>query len=163
MFPLAGSRVGRSARTLGPWPMTIVQRSSSQTISSSVQTAITWDAAVVHDDVGGYDPTAPTRITVPAPFTLARVSGFIIWASSSSQHRWIIPQMSGGELMRMNKPGSNETGETWISRWLRVKAGDYFTTEVFQNSGGNLGVQRTSPGLHPYMMVEFAGAPMRAL
>lgn len=131
--------VAGADRTLAP----TASRSTAQTIPTSTQTKIVFDA-VDSDGWNCWDLTPnPTRLTVPVTgryFVTANVS----YQAASAGHRAInIYKNNLVELARSDfSPVSNsiDTHSTVNTHAVTLTKGDYIELRVWQNSGSNLDI-----------------------
>lgn len=120
---------------------TIVTRAANQAISASTWTAVSWDTEV-EDTVGAWVVGTPTRITVPSGFTRVRFTSYVVWANSSTGNRYQRIDKNGSTTLQLDTRGAlNESGNTLVTQWFTVTAGDYF--EVFVNTSSAINLSGT--------------------
>jgi hypothetical protein len=129
--PTGGGGEGRPATAQ-------ISRSTQQNITGSTDTMVVFDTLEFQDVSGVVNIGAnPTRVTVPAGYTLARVSAGIVWSNSSSDYRWARIKKNGTTDVAIDiRPGVNESPQYPRTRWIPVSAGDYFELNVRTNVGG---------------------------
>lgn len=131
-------------------------RSASQSIPDDTTTAVTFQSEVY--DEGGWIAVSSTTITVPAGAIPAGYTTVIVdveftadFATDSTGRRQAIPYKNGVALMG---PGTAAaTGQnTWVLGALKTtaEAGDEFTMDVYQNSGGSLDLLNVSLAVAVY-------------
>lgn len=128
-----------AGKTLAP----TASRSSNQTITTSTQTKIEFDA-VNNDDWNCWDVSPnPTRLTVPIPGRYICV-GTLVFAAASAGHRAInILKNNSVELARSDfLPVSNseDTHSTVTTPAETFASGDYIELRAWHNRGSNLDV-----------------------
>jgi hypothetical protein len=125
----------------------MVRKSANQSIPSGTNTPVTWQTAI-YDTSGIYNPSNPTRLTVPAGVTKVRLAAQIVFGSNATGKRDVLIQKNGslnydGRATTNALPvtGTSQTMTVNItSPVLEVTQGDYFEILVYQNSGGSLTV-----------------------
>lgn len=121
-----------------------VTRASNQSISTAAWTAVSWTAEST--DQGGWIATTSTTFTVPAGAIVAGYTSIFVsfgvsiyWAANST----------GGRGLRFLKNGTEYAGDTRLATTgamgvtvvapdIIAVAGDTFTCEIYQDSGGAL-------------------------
>jgi hypothetical protein len=119
---------------------------SSQTISNSVQTAVTWDSERFDTDGFHSTSTNTSRITIPT----GKGGKYLFvwnhhWHGSATGERYTqlykngsaTDMIDGGKRNNFNVNAGNTQGAAQI---VNAVAGDYFEVFAQQTSGGNLGV-----------------------
>lgn len=141
----------------------VVQLSSNHTTTSNTWAEVTWGTELA-DDVNAWDSGAPKRLTVPSGYTMARISAQIAWDNVTGGVRYhnVIQYNSGGSAIRSAvlqiMEGFNEAGNSFISPWLPVSAGDYFILEV--NPGSSSAILPASGfGAPSKFQIEVANGP----
>lgn len=129
-------------------PVTIVQRTTSQSIANQTFTNISWDTTPLQDDVGAFSSTSPTQLTVPVGYTKARITFYGIWADNSSARRILIVRYNGVDLVTDVRISAWEAGATIQTRWFDVTAGNTLNARVYQDTGGSLNFSPTG-GFYP--------------
>ena len=140
---LAFSMVAAADRTLAP----TAYRTTAQTITTSTQTAISFDA-VDSDGWNCWDLSPnPTRLTVPVTGRYL-VTGNVAFEAASSGHRAINILKNGTvELARSDfNPVSNsiDTHSTVTTHAVTLTKNDYVELRVWQNSGSDLDILDSS-------------------
>jgi hypothetical protein len=153
---LAIGMVASADRTLAP----TASRSTNQTIPTSTQTKIVFDA-VDSDGWNCWDVSPnPTRLTVPVTGRYF-ITGNVSYEASSSGHRAInIYKNNTMELARSDfSPVSNsiDTHTTVNTHAVTLTKGDYLELRVWQNSGSDLDIM--ADGDHtPKMSIIYLGS-----
>lgn len=140
---LAFSMVAAADRTLAP----TAYRTTAQTITTSTQTAISFDA-VDSDGWNCWDLSPnPTRLTVPVTGRYL-ITGNVAFEAASSGHRAINILKNGTvELARSDfNPVSNsiDTHSTVTTHAVTLTKNDYVELRVWQNSGSDLDILDSS-------------------
>lgn len=136
----------------------IVQKTTNQGTANGTWTTISWDTTAVQDDLGAFSSGAPTQITVPSGITKMRALVYGVWVSNSSGLRGI-RLTKGGTPMHYKFWNANlDSPDQMQTRWLTVAAGNVFTVDVIQASGGFLSFAggAAGSGLESYVQVEWA-------
>ena len=137
--------------------LTILQRSSNQSISNVSTTDVSWDASPIQDDVGAFSSGSPTILTVPSGYTKVRVTAHISWESNNSGQRYVDLQVNGTTIDTNWYLPASESTHSFVTRWHTVAASDVLKLRVFQSSGGSLNFAGAGSGYGwPYMQVEWA-------
>jgi len=134
--------VAGADRTLAP----TASRSTAQTITTSTQTKVVFDA-VDSDGWNCWDLSPnPTRLTVPLTGRYI-ITGNVAFEASASGHRAInILKNNTVELARSDfNPVSNsiDTHSTVTCHAVSLTKGDYVELRVWQNSGSDLDIMNT--------------------
>jgi len=134
--------VAGADRTLAP----TASRSTAQTITTSTQTKVVFDA-VDSDGWNCWDLSPnPTRLTVPLTGRYI-ITGNVAFEASASGHRAInILKNNTLELARSDfNPVSNsiDTHSTVTCHAVSLTKGDYVELRVWQNSGSDLDIMNT--------------------
>jgi len=153
---LAFSMVAAADRTLAP----TASRSTAQTISTSTQTKVIFDA-VDSDGWNCWDLSPnPTRLTVPVTGRYF-ITGNVAFEASASGHRAInILKNNTVELARSDfNPVSNsiDTHSTVTTHAVTLTKGDYVELRVWQNSGSDLDIMDTGDH-NPKMSLIYLGS-----
>lgn len=134
-----GERMSKSAT---------VQLTADASISHATHTAVSWSSAAF-DDGAIWSGGAPTRLTVPAGFTRARLVGNVSWAAASGGVRRIGFRKNGAVGIglgwsQVTTPSAG-TGEyqNYATGFIPCVATDYFELYIFQGSGGSLNLYGT--------------------
>jgi hypothetical protein len=148
--------VASADRTLAP----TAYRTTSQTITTSTQTKVQFDA-VDSDGWNCWDLSPnPTRLTVPITGRYI-VTGNVAFAASASGHRALnILKNNTLELARSDfNPVSNsvDTHSTVTCHAVTLTKGDYVELRVWQNSGSNLDILNSGDH-NPKMSLIYLGS-----
>lgn len=119
-------------------PVTIVERTTSQSIANQTFTNISWDTTPIQDDVGAFSSAAPTQLTVPVGYTKVRITFYGIWADNSFGRRILIVRYDGVDLVTDARVSAYEAGATIQTRWFNVTPGKTLNARVYQDTGGNI-------------------------
>jgi len=98
----------------------------------------------VYDDATIWSAGAPTRLTVPAGFTRARLVGNVAWTGAANGIRRIGFRKNGAVGMglgwaQITAPhASTSEYQNYATGVVSCVAGDYFELYVFQGSGAGL-------------------------
>jgi hypothetical protein len=143
-------------RTLAP----TASRSTAQTITTSTQTKVIFDA-VDSDGWNCWDASPnPTRLTVPVTGRYI-ITGNVAFEATSSGHRAVnILKNNTLELARSDfNPVSNsiDTHSTVTCHAVTLTKGDYVELRVWQNSGSDLDIMNTGDH-NPKMSLIYLGS-----
>ena len=104
---------------------------------------------VAYDTDGFFNPSYPTRLTIPADAVRARFGGQLIFNSNGNGIRQLVIKKNypAGGGWYPGVPANNTRGvpgtttdiNAWTP-WIDVHEGDYFELEPYQDSGGVLPV-----------------------
>lgn len=129
---------------LPPAPRALVRRGAAQSIPNDTATTLQWTTEVT--DVGGWfdGSTDNTVFVVPSGVHKVRLTAFVVWDDNSTGYRQVRVLKNGS----VNYPGRTEARAaasgtsqfTLTSAVLPVEAGDEFSLQVLQTSGGPLDV-----------------------
>lgn len=114
---------------------------------------------VEYDTDGFYDPSEPTKLTVPAGVTKVRLGSSHIWANNTVGLRQVVIKKNYGVngsdgFFPGCGPGMNNANASTTSdphartAVICVNEGDFFQSEAGQWSGGPLGMALAGPGPH---------------
>jgi hypothetical protein len=119
----------------------MVKLTAAEAVTSSVDTAIPWDATV-YDTDAFWSAGSPTRLTVPTGVTRVRLKGNIDWTFGGGGYRHIWTHMNGALFFGGAK--ESDEGDAGIqsigSAVVQVTPGDYFELIVRQTSGSTKNV-----------------------
>jgi hypothetical protein len=128
-------------------PTTIVNRSASdQSISSSTWTRVSWDTVVNDDESMANLGSDATKLTIPAGYTKARFSAYVVWDNNGTGNRLVsLEKNDGGSegggtgiACTMN-PSVNESGASLVTPWIEgLSTGDYFHLWVWAGTSLDL-------------------------
>ena len=125
-----------------------VYSSAAQSINNNAQTAATWDSEAFDTDGFHVTSGATARITIPSGLGgLYLVIGETQWASNGTGWRraHLIHTGSGTNFATVSAPGATASNlRQSVSGLYYAVAGDYFTMEVFQDSGAALNLNTSS-------------------
>jgi hypothetical protein len=137
--PGSGSQVATINKAALLPLLTILTRSTNQSINNSTWTAISWDTSAVQDDVSAFSSGTPTLVTVPSGYTRVRITGNTGWENNSTGNRYDRITKNGtadgNTILVETGAALNESNKNWCSRWLTVTTGDTLTLMVIQTSG----------------------------
>lgn len=144
LFLTATAAAARAAIGLAPASAFVHRNGTSLSLSNAVITPVPFTTEV-YDDVGIHDNAVnPERLTVPAGYTRAKLRGRATFASSAVGERTInfskngAAFAGGGGETRYGNTSPTTVSLFIASPMVPVVAGDYFTMDVYQNSGGAL-------------------------
>lgn len=132
-------------RGKGAWLITDV----AVTIQHQNQSAIPFRTPV-YDDLSFRTLSFPSRITIPPKVKKVRINAGAVFASNSTGVRRLFIAKNGsmsasGMVARISIPANAITNEVQVvSPVLNVVAGDYFEIYAYQNSGGDLSIDRVN-------------------
>ena len=114
-----------------------------------------WDTGITNDYVDGFWAVAnPTRLTA-VKRGWYDICGHVKFASDNTGRRGIAIRESGVTTIAVDMRDSVQGADTMISistkYWLNV--GEYVELQVYQNSGGNLNVDRVANYTPEFAMV----------
>jgi hypothetical protein len=137
--------------------LTIVRRTTSQSISNTTDTTISWDASTpfVDDVAGVFSSGSPTIVTVPSGYGKVRVSLTANWANSTTGTRRLLLRLNGTVVCGHTKDAINEAGSNTVSVWIAVTPGDTIDARVYQDSGSSMNLSGTGFGGASEMQVEW--------
>ena len=139
--------VMRYYNTWGDWERTDIQPNAfigamvklDNNISLDTKTTlyVPWESAL-YNTSGFWNPTNPTRLTVPKGVKKVRVSANVLWASNATGSRLLRVKQNGNYMPGL--PYILKTAETTAatqgsSGAIPVKEGDYFELEVRHEAG----------------------------
>lgn len=146
-YATAAIRDAGAATVFGPRRASVA-RAAAQTIATATATEIQWDATSCNNAAIYNSGASVTRLTVPATgVKCVRLSGGFQWASWATNVRSVEIMKNGSSayngtaIFRTDVAGGlvRQTLQTDI---LSVAAGDYFTMVVYQDTGGNLNIDK---------------------
>lgn len=133
---------------------------AAQTIPNNSIQHVSFDTELY--DIGGFHSAAPfpERITIPTGLGgYYLIHGQIQWASNGTGIRKVEVWVSGTAIARIQRPtiaGGSLTQQVLFP--YAVAAGGYVVFYAYQNSGGNLDVERTAAPYTPLFGVDYLGA-----
>lgn len=137
-----------------------VTHSGNLTISTATWTDLNFNTERFDTDAFHDTATNNQRLTVPTgKGGKYLVTGGVEFANNATGYRALAIHKNGSTFERVVTANAVSGNETWLSiaAQLELAAGDYVTLRVFQNSGGNLNVQKQS-NYSPEFSVTFMGA-----
>lgn len=114
--------------------LTILKRSTAQSINNSTWTKVSWDTTAVQDDVGAFSSGTPTQVTVPSGYTKVRTTSYVVWSNDSVSVRLQRLDVNSTTVRFIGDSAVFESGHTMVDRWRTVAAGDVL--EILVNPGG---------------------------
>jgi hypothetical protein len=126
-------------------PACNVARSTDQTISSAVQTTVTFDTEK-YDLRNMWNSGSPTRLTVPSGAGgIYVIGGVIEYTANAVGARQCILMVNGAIVGRTfsDNPGSGPAGRVSFVRDIALAASDYVEMAGYQNSGTTLSMVAT--------------------
>jgi hypothetical protein len=124
---------------------------STQTIPNTTSTLLAFGVASGIADATQVDDGAivRARMVVPDYARRVRMQANVQWDASATGYRQLTLKLNGsaiagGAVVRVNAVASGVTVHGFTSAPIDVVPGDYFTLEVAQTSGGNLGLNITN-------------------
>lgn len=142
----------RAIRRLAPMG-TLLALGATQSVPNNTETAVTWPAEQ-RDTANAFLLSAPTRITVPAGFTLARIAAQVTFAANATGSRKARILRNGSQegvglpAVRFDAAGGTDVTVLPLSGGIvPVAPGDYFELLVVQDSGGALNLTATNTWL----------------
>lgn len=137
-----------------------VTHSGNLTISTATWTDLNFNTERFDSDAFHDTSTNNQRLTVPTgKGGKYLVTGGVEFANNATGYRALAIHKNGSTFERVVTANAVSGNETWLSiaAQLELAAADYVTLRVFQNSGGNLNVQKQS-NYSPEFSVMFMGA-----
>jgi len=129
---------------------TVVQRTSTQSISNGAFVAVSWSSALT-DPLGAFSGGSPTIVTVPSGITGVEALIYTAWAGGSGERA--VRLLKNGTVIDANYPMKSDTGQSpshSCTRRFAVTSGDTLSWEVFQTSGAALFFYSSVTGHTPY-------------
>ena len=120
----------------------LCKKSTSQTISNSTLTAVTWNSEVYDTDSIHSTVTNTDRFTIPAgKGGYWYISVFLNWNNMTTGTRRIYINKNGSEqLTARNDAATTQNWDMTANGVISCAAADYLSVDVFQTSGGNLDI-----------------------
>lgn len=137
----------------------LVRLTADQSISNATHTAIAW-SSVSFDDAAIWSGGTPSRLTVPAGFSRARLCANAAWTAASGGIRRLGFRLNGSTGVglgwtQITAPSAGTAEyQNYASGIVPCVAGDYFEAFVFQGSGGALNLVGTA-ATETWASVEF--------
>jgi len=119
-------------------PSTRLARTTTQSITNSTWTLVSWDTTPLNDDVAAFAAGTPTQVTVPTGYTWAKVQFCTAWASNNTGIRYSRVDYDANTLFLDTRIAEQETNSGWSTPWFPVVAGKLIQLLVIQTSGGSL-------------------------
>lgn len=131
-----------------------VRRTTNQSISTSVQTAISFDAEI-RDDGAYWAAGSPTRLTV-ARSGWYLINGGVEWDAGATQSRYLLIVKNGSSVLGIESrtAGTGDNKQN-ISTLAYLTAGDYVTLDVIHSQGTSLNILSQNDG--PYFALHRIG------
>ena len=131
-------------------------------IADATLTPITWQSGDdVYDTASFFNVSNPTRLTVPTGATYAKLTAMYGFDSNGTgirtatiSHRDSFAVVQGQYSGAMPSSGTVALFDSFSTGWIPVTAGEYFQLEVFQNSGGLLGIIDGTTTQKPSLWIE---------
>lgn len=137
-------------------PYAAVTHSTTQNINNATSTTLAFDTTI-EDNFGFWASGANTRLTVPTGYAgVYAVNITVRWNANATGYRQFVILKNGSAASVIIIPTATESGES-VTRFIRLADGDYVQTQVYQTSGGVLGVPKLA-GYSPIMAVARFGA-----
>jgi len=138
-----GDNVRDNLQTLSAPPGCIVSRTATQSIATSAETAIQFNAADIRDTDNYHDTvTNNTRMTVPSGFGgLYRLTAVVSWDVGATGVRSLFYKISAGASVLSDQSlnqGASFAGWNSFSREILLSVGQYVEVTGFQTNGGAL-------------------------
>lgn len=119
-----------------PVKRTVVGKHALQTMSS--WTTLTWDF-ITEDQLGCWSSGAPTRLTVPAGYTVGRITADVCMPGNSGLYGNITKNGTGNPLVvSINEASAYRVSLHLDTGWVAVAENDYFTVVAIQGSSYTL-------------------------
>lgn len=134
--------------------LTILQRTTTQSIGNNSWTLISWDTSVVVDDVSAFSSGTPTQLTNPSGYTQARVTLYTSWASNSTGIRYARVDNNATTIFLDQRGAQQESSASLTTTWFAVTSGQVLQFYVIQTSGNNLNL-RADANNAPRVQVEW--------
>jgi len=141
-YSLSGNRLRAktvSTSRVGAFPGARVYASSTQTIPSSVLTALTFDKVDVNVGVAFKD-TQPTRLTAPVAGTYV-ITASVSWANDPNGNRELVLEVNGTTDIAIASGGptaTNTAPQQTVATTYHLAKGSYVRAMVWQTSGSPL-------------------------
>lgn len=114
---------------------------TTQTITSGVLTAITFDTEAFDTDAMHDGSSNTNRITIPSGVTMVRFTSYAAWNSNSVNLRYHSIYKNGVTVVASDERNAAEvSSSTIVVDNYTVTAGDYYDVRVLHNVGSGLGV-----------------------
>lgn len=120
-------------------PHTLVYRANNQTLTTAVDTPISWDTEL-YDTNAMFALSAPTRITCRVD-GLYIISAGMSYAANATGYRVTRIRLNGSTVVAADESasaGAVASTSLTLSLQRRLVAGDYLELYALQGSGGNL-------------------------
>lgn len=131
----------------------LVYRSSNETASSTYPRTATWNASL-YDELGAWNPSTPTRLTVPGGVSQVRVRASIRITDSATARSFALSTFndaatsvfpgSGRLNVRMGTTGSVENFFEVNSAWLPAAASAFYEIRLNMNPAFSSGLLENS-------------------
>ncbi len=118
----------------------MTKMNSNISLANNTILVVPWEGTL-YNTSGFWDPTSPTRLTVPYGVRKVRIAANVLWQSNNTGTRLLRIKKNGlytAGLPYEIKNSSSTSGHNATSGVIEVEEGDYFELEVNQLSGANL-------------------------
>jgi len=118
----------------------MTKMNSNISLANNTVLAIPWEGTL-YNTSGFWEPTSPTRLTVPYGVRKVKLAANVLWQSNSTGTRLLRIKKNGQYSVGLPyeiKNSSSTSGHNATSGVIEVEEGDYFELEVNQLSGGDL-------------------------
>lgn len=118
----------------------MTKMNSNISLANNTVLAIPWEGTL-YNTSGFWDPTSPTRLTVPYGVRKVKLAANVLWQSNNTGTRLLRIKKNGQYSVGLPyeiKNSSSTSGHNATSGVIEVEEGDYFELEVNQLSGANL-------------------------
>ena len=128
-----------------------------QTLTTAAYTAVNWAAEEYDTDTYHDNSTNNDRLTVPEDGYYRIVSGVSFDSNSTGDRRARIRLNGATTLAQAREAAISGTGNKFcIVADVLLSEGDYVTIDVYQNSGGNLDMNRVN-AYFPFFSIQKLG------
>ncbi|PTI10685.1 hypothetical protein BU096_00495 [Staphylococcus xylosus] len=115
----------------------MVKLDTNISLNTKTTLYVPWQSAL-YNTSGFWNPTNPTRLTVPKGVSKVRLSANVLWASNATGMRLLRVKQNGNYMPGLPyilKSAETTTGTQGNSGVIPVKEGDYFELEVRHEAG----------------------------
>lgn len=117
--------------------LTILQRTTAQSISDSTWTLVSWSSAIT-DPVAAWSSGSPTIVTTPSGAAFVDVLLYLCWGDNANNSRRSRIYINSTVQEYHHYPALDRCPHHHPTRRYAVSAGDTLKVEVWQNTGGAL-------------------------